>query len=191
MDEHLSRQELIRAARSGDSSRFQHLKKCRECRDAVSLIREYDFSGARHLADAPEELVENALRLALGTISKKRIPAGVANLTFDSWSEPLPVGVRGEALLGERRLRFEMDGLVFDLRAEQHAGRWVFIGVVSSDLADTRNVFLRVGGRKRSPDSTGVFHWESARPPRKIAIQLNDLTTVTLPELSWRRTSPR
>ena len=185
MTKHLSRQELIKAARTEDSSRFRHLDKCNECRDAVDLLRAFDVAGSRQLSSAPEALVEKALNIAAALRRKGKFAAKVASLIFDSWHEPLPVGVRGEAILTERRLRFEKDGIVFDLRAERHANKWSFVGMLAGDLPETHTVLLKVGGRKNRPDSTGVFHWESKRPPKSLMILLNDLTAVTLPELSW------
>jgi hypothetical protein len=190
-EKHLSRQELIRAARSKDSSAFPHVDKCRECADAVHLIRAFDIAGSQHLSSAPDDLVKRVLKPVSNPDRKESALAKMASLVFDSWSEPLPIGVRGESLLKERRLRFEIDGIVFDLRAEQHTGKWVFVGLVTGQIPDASKVMLKVGKQKKHPDRTGVFHWESTRPPRAIAILLADSVSYTLPELSWRRTSPK
>lgn len=183
----MNRQELIRAARSENSSGFNHLSECSECREVVHLLKTYDVAGRSPLSDAPNALVDRAIEIAVKPRQKENLSALVAKLIFDSWTEPVPVGVRGEALVSERRLRFETEGIVFDLRAEQHSGRWSFIGVVICSLCEASAVLLKIGRRRVRPDATGLFQWDSVHPPKALMIVLNGLTAITLPELSWRR----
>lgn len=187
MNKHLSREELMHAARGKDSACFQHLSECRECRDTVSLLKAYYVAGCTLLSDAPKTVVDRAIKIASGAQQKEKLSTMVAKLIFDSWTEPLPIGVRGEALVAERRLRFETEGIVLDLRAEQHSGKWSFVAVIVISLPEASAPLLKVGRRTIRPDNAGMFHWESVHPPRALMILLNGLTAVTLPELSWRR----
>ena len=131
MERHLKRQELIQAARHGGADFADHLDRCTDCADAVALLQRYSVAGRIRLPDAPVGWIENAVRLAHETSVLGRATSLVARLVFDSWLMPQPVGVRGEGLSNDRRVRFENDLVTFDLRAERERKNWSFVAHIS------------------------------------------------------------
>ena len=111
-----------------------------------------------------------------------------AHLTFDSWLATQPIGVRGTGSTEHRRIEFESQGRVLDLRAERSKAGWVFVAQLSG-VSGADN--LLVCGRQTIwQDDNGFFQWTSARPPRKISVQI-DTETIDLPDLKWTKPSSR
>jgi hypothetical protein len=95
---------------------------CSKCKTALDA-----WSRVRRLASAEDAYAppENLVRLVkLGFASKPAhrplawIPANwtVANLVFDSFAQPLPVGVRSSAALSAWQVVYEAEALTVDLR---------------------------------------------------------------------------
>jgi hypothetical protein len=147
------------------------------------LLRVYRVAGKLPLPDAPIGWIERAIAIASPRNLKERVRTLVAELVFDSWSIPHAVGVRGGTAAADRRLRFEFQGMVFDMRSEQHEKGWEFVARISPV---TDKLFLEADKKKLTPDDSGVFQWSSARPPRKITLRTDD-RVVALPELSWKK----
>jgi len=181
MDKHLSRKELLRAARKEQS--YKHLDECQECREACRLLSEFLVAGSLPLKNPPEAWVAKAVSIAgnkpIGIRSK------IAELIFDSWAAPHPVGVRGSETLEDRRLRFESKELLFDLRAEKKKSGWSFVAQVHGLSDRYEKSRIRIGKEIIEHDAVGVFQWSSHRPPRKIQLLVND-SIVEIPELVWR-----
>ncbi len=186
MDRHLNRQELIEAAQKQTAAFDSHLQTCDECRDAVSLLRAFQVVGRPLLPDAPASWVARAAALAENASIADRIKKVVLRLTFDSWQEPQLVGVRDQSALSDRRIRFEIETIILDFRAERRSRQWTFVAQVSGEDTNVGDVILEAGRQKLRADPSGLFHWTSARPPEVVTIRSGDLTIVT-PELSWKR----
>ncbi len=182
MDQHLTRTELLQAANS-QRLNSAHLEECAECRELVELLRAYCVSGKLHLPDAPVGWIEKAIAIADTPSLKERARTLIAELVFDSWSMTHAVGVRGGTAAADRRLRFEIQGMVFDMRSEQHEKGWEFVARISPL---TEKLLLEADKKRLTPDDSGVFQWSSARPPRKITLRTDD-RVVALPELSWKK----
>ncbi len=182
MDQHLTRSELLQAANNQQFS-TTHLEGCAECRELVELLRVYCVSGKLHLPDAPAGWIEKAIAITGARSLAGRARTLIAELVFDSWSVPHAVGVRGGNVAADRRLRFESQEMVFDMRSEQHGKSWEFVARVHPV---TENLQLEADKKKLTPDDSGVFQWSSARPPRKITLRSDD-RVVALPELSWKK----
>jgi hypothetical protein len=190
MDCHLDRKELIALARKLPSSTNQHLSECTECREEVELLRKFNVAGYSRLQDAPAGWIERAVALVQKQHSLEKIRKAVAALVFDSWEAPQPIGVRGQASIGERRLRFEAEQFTFDLRAEQLPGEWAFVAQVTSESLPPGNFALTVEKKELTADTAGFFQWTAGRPPRKILLRSDD-TEIEIPELSWKKNRPR
>ncbi|TFH64652.1 MAG: hypothetical protein E4G91_05145, partial [Candidatus Zixiibacteriota bacterium] len=174
MDRHLHREELIALARKPSGSANQHLSECAECREEVELLREFNMAGHARLPDAPAGWVERAAALAQTQHSFEKIRKAVAALVFDSWAAPQPIGVRGQASIGERRLRFEADRFAFDLRAERLPGEWAFVAQVTSDSLPSGNFALSIEKKELTADTAGFYQWTADRPPRRILLRSDD-----------------
>lgn len=190
MDKHLHREELIALARKLPSSTNRHLSECAECREEVELLQEFNVVGQSRLPDAPAGWIERAVALAQKQPSLEKIRKAVATLVFDSWAAPQPIGVRGQASIGERRLRYEADRFTFDLRAERLPGEWAFVAKVTTESLPPGSFSLSVGKRELTADTAGFFQWTTGRPPRKIRLRYDD-AEIEIPELSWKKDRPK
>ena len=185
MGKHLNRQELIEVARGRNSSHDRHLQSCRCCREAVSLMRSFEFSGRLRLEDAPSGWIKKAASIAENTGVAATARSIVARLTFDSWSAPQPVGVRDQSSICDRRIRFQAEDIVLDLRAERHRTEWAFVAQVTSEKASAAAAVIELGKKRVCADATGLFQWTSRRPLAGLTVRYGDVT-ITLPELSWK-----
>lgn len=146
-------------------------------------MQKYPLAGRLPLTEPPASWVAKAIELAspaIGAIEKLRKLVG--KLVFDSWVLPLPVTARG--LPPEnRRLRFEAEQIMFDLRAERHPGGWSFVAQATSPSGLVRE--MRTGRKRLRPDENGIFQWTDRQPPRKVTLQIDDVL-LELPELTWK-----
>ncbi len=184
MNMHLTRQQIIEAARGQQVTSPDHLLECAECRGLVSLMSTYFVAGKLHLPDAPIGWVERAIGIAEKSAVAEQIKSFVARVIFDSWAMPQPVGVRGDSVESDRRIRFESEDVRFDLRAEKQTRGWAFVAQVKSqsDLP----IQLEADKKKLLPDSAGLYQWSGTRPPRKITLR-SDEFVIELPELTWKK----
>lgn len=187
MPKHPDRKELVNAARRGEQTIKEHLDSCPECRLLVDLLKTYDVAGKLPLSDPPEAWVRRAIEIMQPSGASHKVRARVAELIFDSWAMPQPVGVRGTSSLDERRVRFEAEGVSFDLRAERSRKGWAFIGQIVGKSSNWSEPVLEVDSKPVPPDAGALYQWTSSRPPRKISIRSSDLV-VHMPELKWRKT---
>jgi hypothetical protein len=189
MDKHLKRDELIALARKQSDAPNPHLSECTECREAYELLKSFQMAGRSRLQDAPNGWIEAATALAQKRHVFESVKKTVAALVFDSWASPQPVGVRGQAALGERRMRFESDQVVFDIRAERLAGKWAFVAQVADKSTPPSPIDLSVDKRELQADAVGLVQWTSGRPPKKILLRSRDIE-IEIPELSWKKHRP-
>jgi hypothetical protein len=186
MKNHPERSELIRAARTVSSGFAEHLSSCEWCRDFCELLRVYHVAGALPLADAPQYLIEKALAVSQRAGVGRKLKSLAAKLIFDSWSMPLPAGVRSEGLLQERRIRFEISDKTLDLRAEHRQNHWDFVARVTDSQGEAVDCTLIAGKKELTVNEDGFYQWSSVRPPAKFKLRTgqNELET---PELSWKK----
>lgn len=190
MAKHLSRQELIKAVRRRPFVLDGHLKSCAECRDSVILLKAFDVSGCLPLPDAPSPWVERAASLAKKNVGVlEGVKTIMAKLTFDSWAVPRPIGVRGQSSLSDRRIRFESESMVFDLRAERKTTGWAFVAQVTTEGPAVAPTILEIGKRKLHADPGGLFQWTSSRPLTSVTVRSGN-TIIVIPELAWKRPRP-
>jgi hypothetical protein len=190
MDRHLRRKELIALARKLPNSTNQHVSECAECREEVELLRKFNMAGHSRLQDAPAGWVERAVVLAQRQHSLERFRNTVAALVFDSWATAQPVGIRGQASIGERRMRFEADQVAFDLRAERLPGAWAFVAQVTCTSIPPKGFALSIDRKELAADAVGFFQWTGGRPPKRILLRSDDLE-IEIPELSWKKHQSR
>jgi len=182
MDKHLTRKELLKAARK--EVFYKHLEDCPECREAVELLAEFSVAGNIPLENPPEGWIAKAVAIAdSGSQTRKK---RLAKLVFDSWAVARPVGVRGSTSVMDRRLRFESKELLFDLRAEKKKSGWSFIAQVHSLGGRFKHSRIQVGRDIIDQDAAGIFQWSSPRPPKRIHLLVND-SSIEIPEILWRK----
>jgi hypothetical protein len=185
MKEHLSRQQLIEAAQGQSRAGDRHLDTCAECRHLADLLKAYPVSGRPPLPDAPAAWVSRAASLAEHPSVLERAQSVMARLIFDSWAIPQPIGVRGRGTIDERRVRFESEMIVLDLRAEKHTDGWAFVAQITGERPLTEQATLNVGKKELHADADGLFQWASRRPPADVSVHAGALIVET-PRLSWK-----
>ncbi len=166
MNRHPDRQTLLAAAKS-DSHKFdQHLSTCESCRELFEFFKAYQVAGNPVLAGAPDEWIRKAVEVAGAHGALQGIRTLLARLSFDSWATPVSVGVRGGEARQERRLRFQVDDLLLDIRAEKQKQGWDFVAQLSSQTVEQKNFHLLVSRQELRVNSEGFYQWSSKRPPR-------------------------
>lgn len=186
MDKHLSRKELIKAARKNGFPETGHLANCEQCRDEILLLREYNMVNQKPLPNAPQAWIKKAIDIAGEVGAGQRIKHLLAKVVFDSWQMPYPVGVRGEQSLSDRRIRFEAKDIGLDLRAEKYEGSWSFVAEINGENIAGSEVILEADKRKYIPGKTGLYQWSSKRAPKNIKLHSRN-SIIELPELKWQK----
>ncbi len=185
MTRHPTRKELLEAARSNSDQYTAHFKACADCRELFEFYRAYQVAGKLPLGDAPEGWIVRAAKLAEEESVFTRVKELLAGLVFDSWTTPVSVGVRGGGTQQERRLRFQIDDLMLDLRAEKQKNGWDFVAQLSGDRVAQENFVILVAHQELRVNSEGFYQWSSKTPPKQIRIR-SDKYIVQTPDISWK-----
>jgi len=185
MIKHLSRKELIKLAQEEPTVINSHIKSCEDCRQLVYLLRTYFVIDKDPLPDAPDDMINKAKALIKSRRINKRNNIILAKLTFDSWSAIQPVGVRDESGVDSRRVRFEDDEIILDIRAEQQKEGWTFVAQIKNDSPEASENILEVGKKRLQIDPDGLYQWSSKNPPKTISIH-TAAKIIKIPELLWK-----
>lgn len=183
-EKHLNRNELIEMAKKGYTVRSKHLSQCDECSELVELLKEFDLAGRTPLNNAPDRLIDRVITLAKGEKLAAKIKRLTANLVFDSWAIPQPIGVRGKDIERHRRIRFKSEKITLDIHAEYQQRKWMFTAHVSGK-ADVSPI-LKMGKKNILPDQHGFYHWSSGRPPGEFYLQYENYR-IEFPKLPWKK----
>lgn len=170
------------------ASEPDHLRECDDCRLAFELLSVFDTSGRSPLPKPPESWIKKAAAIADTDRAPSVLKRVKAQLTYDSWLTPRPVGVRGTCGTEHRRIEFKSQDRVLDLRAERSKEGWVFVAQLSG--ASGANILLVSGRQTVWPDDNNIFQWTSVRPPRKISIRIDNVE-IDLPDLKWTKPSSK
>ena len=185
MSDSYKREELITAIRQGRLSSDQIGELPEDERSFAILLRDFDFAGEDHLFDAPETVIRKAESLLDTRVASGRPKSLLAKLVFDSWAMPLPAGVRGSATADDRRMRFDLEPFVFDLRVEKQGRTYHCIAEIAGPEDTADRFTVTVDNRKIKAGDEGLFEWSSSKPPRRMAVAIDNEPPVELPELSW------
>lgn len=188
MTGHIRRQELIRAAKSGSISTTseRHIANCDDCSEFRDLFARFPVSGNIPLIDAPAGWVTKAIEIMQPGRVASAMRRLAAKLSFDSWSQPALAGVRSVGSVSERRIRFETDGILFDLRVEQERQGYLMTARLTQANEPCSGFVVTHSTGVVGAASDGYFEWTSHRPPKKITLKSNDLE-IALPEIVWHR----
>jgi hypothetical protein len=181
----LTRKQLLEHALGKSNTESKHVKECPECREWITMLKNFYMADRPVLPDAPKSWVEKAVALARSPQNFRDKFVSMARKIFDSWAMPIPEGVRGESLFDTRRVRFQASkGMVLDLQAEFRNNQWEFVARLIGKKEP--GVILKVGKAAIGSDEAGFYQWSGKKPPRKISI-LFEKSLVELPELKWVR----
>ncbi len=183
---HPSRSELIQAARQSSPVFEKHMAACNWCQLYLELLTRFQMAGQLPFVSAPEAWVNRAVSIAAKSGLMGDIKRLVARITFDSWAMPVPEGARGEALIQERRIRFEANDKLFDLRAEHRKNHWDFTAKVTDRGGLAVDCTVIAGKKELSADKNGFYQWTSIKPPRDFKI-VTETDEIVVPELMWKK----
>lgn len=148
----------------------------------MMLVR-FQVAGNLPLAEPPDAWVARAMQIAKRETLVSSVKSVFAKLVFDSWACPQPVGIRGEAAIEQRRVRFEAAPVAVDIRAEHLKTGWSFVAQVTGvEYGQTQLVADR---KLLSLDEHGICQWSHSKPPKKIAI-VTTTQSVELPDIPWK-----
>jgi len=152
------------------------------------LLVQFQVAGNLPLPDPPEAWVARAKNLALNSAPLASIRRVLAELVFDSWALPEPVGVRGGTAIEQRRVRFESDPITIDLRAEHQKAGWSFVAQITG--IESGQAQLNADRQILTLDDHGICQWSYHKPPKKLTV-VTETFSVELPELTWRTKPPK
>jgi hypothetical protein len=116
--------ERTRLKTEFDGVTQSHLGSCDICRGRLSWMEVAADLGTRKLSyDPPQSVMENVLRLGRNSARLKQLRnVVVALLTFDSFKDLAPMGVR-RTEAASRRMTFEGDGVEIEIWLERSGDR--------------------------------------------------------------------
>lgn len=130
--------DFVCGAANMDAQARMHIEDCEQCKSDVTWLRQMSDFGVREKKyDPPEWASTNAERLfklkkpGLVTIAKEI----VANLVYDSFNEPLPMGMRQRDLPARQAL-YRTENVQLDLKIELGDEKGLIIGQVCADKGD-------------------------------------------------------
>jgi hypothetical protein len=192
---HLTNKEL-RAARAGGPKSLQsdlqeHLRVCEECSLALSFLKAFPVSGRLLLVDAPSYVISKAIQIPIErnkrSIARQIIDA--ATMLFDSWTTPVPVGVRS-SVRSSRRLRYSSPHCQLDLQTTRAQQGWDCTARIVSDVATSSDLLaIRVDRQRYPVDHSGFVTWKSSRPPQMITVT-QGTSVILRAEVVWSDRSP-
>jgi len=174
-----------------DDSR-KHVESCEQCHANITWLQWITDFGSREGAyDPPSWAVSNAENFfglkkpGLVTMAKET----VANLIYDSFNEPLPVGVRRRDLLSRQAL-YQSGAVQLDLKIELGDEEGLIVGQIVSDQdeIDVNGLQIEIiqQGRvmgKSTTNALGEFIFEDLpKGNYELQVLLSD-TMVKLPPL--------
>ncbi len=185
MAKSFTRKQLIELARQPAKLKKALASMRPEDRIQAELFLRYQLANEPPLSDAPIGWRTKAAELAAGSSRVgKTLVRLAATLTFDSWVAA-PGGVREVASMEERRLRFEVEGVIVDIRAERRDRGWDFVAGIIQGVPPDVPISLSVGSKTVKPGETGALQWSSTRLPSTVVLHVGR-TEIELPELSWK-----
>ncbi|MGH8015101.1 MAG: hypothetical protein ACREBV_02815 [Candidatus Zixiibacteriota bacterium] len=187
MKSHPARQELLAAIRSGENTYKEHFSVCNWCGLYFELLSKFELAGEIPFPSAPNVWVKKAVAIAAEAEKTDLLKSTIARIVFDSWAAPAAVGIRGEALVQERRLRMEAPKISFDLRAERRKNHWDFTARITDEQGKVIKGTLMAGKKELKADEDGFYQWSSARPPQDFRL-LTSEGEIEIPELTWKKT---
>lgn len=183
---HPNRNEIIIAAKGSSAAIKNHLADCDWCSLYFEFLSRFQSAGLLPLNNAPQAWIERAVAIASERSLAGEFKRLAAKITFDSWAMPLPQGVRGEVLIQERRIRFEANDKLFDLRAEHRKKHWDFTAKVTDRAGHAVDCTLIAGKKELEADENGFYQWTSIKPPSDLKIK-TETGEIIIPELKWKK----
>lgn len=173
-----------------------HLKGCAEC---VAVLNTWNKVKAKAAFESMYTPPENAVRMAhleFAALRPEDIQAVTATLTFDTFAQPLLAGVRSMTAT-PRQVLYEAEGLIVDLRFDQHRSKEIHL---TGQVLDKRlprissaEAVVTLWTNKGLPlaevctNAFGEFHFEFREQARlRLSIQASGRPIVRIPLVDLR-----
>jgi hypothetical protein len=169
----------------------EHLEACERCRTEIRWIqsiaelagRELDYEPARRIVAAAENV------FAPGRQPAETADEVVADLVYDSFTEPLPMGIRRQDL-ASRQAVYQTDHVQLDLKIELGDEKGLIVGQIFTETGNpgVRGLKIEIiqGGRlvgKSTTNALGEFIFQDLpRGDYELQVIVAD-TMVKLPPL--------
>jgi hypothetical protein len=175
-----------------DDDAREHIEVCQQCRADITLLQWLgDFGPQERQYEPPAWGLANAEKVfklkkpGSVTIAKEL----VANLVFDSFSQPLPIGVR-QRDLPSRQALYQAGNVLLDLKIELGDEQGLLIGQIVSDKGEVDvnglNIEITQAGQvfgKSTTNALGEFIFQDLpKGNYELQVLLSD-TMVKLPPL--------
>jgi hypothetical protein len=181
----ISREEMLRAIKTGSVPFDAHLKECPSCSEMFEFLSSIGIANRLPLEQASEDLVSrfSLIPLLVGTQKPARSISG--SLRFDSWQHLPAFAARDGAKGMERRMRLKAGRITLELVAEHRPEGWEFTARVYDKREITSGFVLKTGRRKIPAGLQNCFFWSSEKPPRRIQL-LSPKVLIDFGPLSWK-----
>ena len=113
---------------------------CEKCNRSARIMRKIAAFAAAYQADVPSPVVRKANAIYFGPDRPESLSRTVARIVFDTFSSPLPQGVRSRAHVC-RQAMFEAGDVLVDVRLQETAeGSFLITGQIANRMAPTRRM---------------------------------------------------
>jgi hypothetical protein len=170
----------------------EHLAECGECEKLAEVFRQVVRIGANEMAYEPPEGIVRAVK-AYFEIERQRVaePAGLFELLFDSFAQPVAAGARA-SVASARQLLYRVGSVYVDMRvdSETNSDRAALVGQMLDSAHPGHPVVgvpvILMDGRKSLvstiSNNNGEFHLEFLlKSNLRLSVAVGDKSPVYLP----------
>lgn len=150
---------LQKAVPTEEATRIdQHVSGCSQCQEEIEIAHSFLTTPQNLSTPAPNLLnrVTAAFKRKQDRLSKR--PLRLANLEFDSWNIPSPLGVRGGSP-EERQLLYIQDQYDLDVQITKDTNQDAY--VIQGQLLDSQTIPTRLDGYEVQLVDPGIVLWRS------------------------------
>lgn len=184
MEKHLTRKQLIEAAKAQSDYFNEHLKKCNECQFLYKIFNRIDPGNQQIFSHAPNNILTRAMLIPERSVLKKKLKKLKAIISFDSWVGQPALKVRN-AELNTRRLSITCGDISLDLQASRKRSSWQFVAKISDDVPSKNSYIKTASDINIYPDEDGFIIWNEKIPPKELTL-IVDGQHIKIPNLKWK-----
>lgn len=184
MEKHLTRKQLIEAAKAQTDYYNEHLEKCNECQFLYKIFNKIDAGNQQIFSHAPNNILTRAMLIPERSVLKKKLKKLKAIISFDSWIGQPALKVRNTEL-NTRRLSITCGDISLDLQASRKRSNWQFIAKINDEVPFKNSYIKTTSEINIYPDEDGFFIWNEKTPPKELSLIVDD-KLITIPKLKWK-----
>lgn len=171
----------------------EHISECGECRELADIFRRVMRIGTNEAAYEPPEGLVRAVK-AYFQAERQRVaePAGIFELLFDSFAQPVAAGARAASVVSARQLLYRVGSVYVDMRvdSETNSDRAALVGQMLDSAHPGHPVagvpVILMDGKKSLvstiSNNNGEFHLEFLlKNNLRLSVAVGDKSPVYLP----------